>query len=497
MTRPNILFIMCDQLRADALGAYGNGIVRTPNMDRLAQRGLMYTNAYSSCPVCMPARYTIRTGREPYTTGYYDNSGLHVPEGAAVGTEARCGAYLPRTMRSLGYRTFGIGKFHTDPWDEDLGYETQLRSEELYDTAEQAAGDDYARFIAGQHPAYRHIEQLHGERTDMYYMPQTSPLPADITVEAWAADQAVKLIGAVHDERPYFGFVSFIGPHPPFAPPVPFNRMYNPDVMPDPVRGDLAVDHTDEQLPWMNHLIWAEDIDDPRARALKARYYGEITYIDGCLGRILDAVDSRPDADNTLICFYSDHGDHMGDHHAWQKESFFEASARIPFLLSWPAGVAKQGVCDDLVSLTDLFGIATHAAGECETRDGMDVLGCLTGETKPRAHLFGWYGRPGTPTFKVMVRDPDWKYIYMANGGREQLFNLQTDRDELRELSAAYPDVAAGLRQVAAEEMARRAALAPALREDGDLRGFPFAARPLERIRQFNLAMGVRDFQVN
>lgn len=496
MERPNILFIMCDQLRADAIGAYGNSIVRTPNMDRLARRGITYSRAYSSCPVCMPARYTIRTGREPYNTGYYDNGGLQLPDGVPVDQEERCGSYLPRTMGSLGYRTFGVGKFHTVPWNEDLGYEVQLRSEELYHSEEQARDDDYAKFIAEEHPAYAHVEQLHGERTEMYYMPQTSPLPADITVEAWAADRTVELIEKHGDDRPYFGFVSFIGPHPPLAPPVPYNRIYNPDAMPNPVRGDIDVDFMDEQLPWMNHLIWAEDIDDPRARALKARYYGEITYIDDCLGRILDAIEKRPDADNTLIVFCSDHGDHMGDHHAWQKESFFEASARVPFLMSWPAKLPKQEMRDDLVCLTDLFAIATRAAGRLETRDGFDVLGCAFGEAEPRRHLFGWYGKPGEPAFKVMVRHGDWKYIYMSNGGREQLFHVTDDPDELHELSGQAPERVEALRAAAVAEMNKHRSLAPAI-EDGDLRSYPFKARPLCRIRQFNEAMGVTDFQVN
>ena len=89
------------------------------------------------------------------------------------------------------------------------------------------------------------------------------------------------------------------------------------------------MDHADEQIPWMNYLIWADDINDMQARALKARYYGEISFIDQCLGRILDSVESRTDAENTLICFFSDHGDHLGDHHAWQKERFFEASCHV------------------------------------------------------------------------------------------------------------------------------------------------------------------------
>lgn len=496
MKRPNVLFIMCDQLRADAIGAYGNGIVRTPNMDRLKERGITFTRAYSTCPVCMPARYTIRTGREPYHTGYYNNDGLHLPDGVPVNHEERCGAYLPRTMATLGYRTFGVGKFHTDPWNEELGYEVHLRSEEIYQTPDQERGDDYARFIAEEHPEYAHIEQLHGERTEMYYMPQTSPLPAELTVEAWAADQAVKLIENTDDPRPYFGFVSFIGPHPPFAPPIPYNRMYNPDAMPNPIRGDMEVDLMDEQLPWMNYLMWAEHIDDPRARALKARYYGEITYIDDCLGKILDAVEKRPDADNTLIVFFSDHGDHLGDHHAWQKESFFEASARVPFLMSWPNKLPKHVIRDDLVCLTDLFAIASRAAGRLETRDGIDVLGCLFQEKEPRTHLFGWYGKPGTPTFKVMVRHDRWKYIYMSNGGREQLFDVEADPHELNERSSDAPEILEQLRAAAIQEMSKHLALEPAM-ENGGLRSFSFQARPLHRIRQFSLSRGVKDFQVN
>ena len=134
-------------------------------------------------------------------------------------------------------------------------------------------------WIAREHPDFDYIEALMGERTEMYYMPQVSPLPAHLTVESWAADRSVEALRA-SDDRPFFGFVSFIGPHPPFAPPVPFNRIYDPDRMPGPVRGDPAVDHLDEQIPFMNRIIWADEINDASTRVLKARYYGEITYID-------------------------------------------------------------------------------------------------------------------------------------------------------------------------------------------------------------------------
>jgi len=489
--KPNVLFVMTDQQRFDTIAALGNSEIYTPNLDRLARRGAAFTNCYSTCPVCVPARYTIRTGREPFNTAIYQNGPDDPVDGQPLHMEDRCGAYLARTMGRLGYRTFGVGKFHTVPWDEELGYEVHLHSEELYGTPDQRTRDAFASFIKRERPEYDFIEGLMGERTEMYYMPQMSPMPAEVTVEAWAAARAVELIEA-EDDRPYFGFVSFIGPHPPFAPPIPFNRMYDPDRMPNPVRGRIEDDHMDEQIPWMNYAIWAEDINDAHARVLRARYYGEISYIDDCLGRILDAVEARDDADDTVICFYSDHGDHLGDHNAWQKESFFEAACHVPMLVSWPKRLPADVRREELVCLTDLFGIATGAAGALDVRDGINVLGLLDGATTGRTHLVGYYGTPGTRLFKVMVRSADRKYIYMANGAREQLFDTPNDPHELSNLVASEPETAAELRRVAIAALSRPNA--DRALDGGDLRGFSFEARPFTRIYQFDRSRGVLGF---
>jgi arylsulfatase len=491
MAQPNVLYIMTDQQRFDTIAALGNPHIYTPNLDRLVRRGASFTHAYSTCPVCVPARYTTRTGCEPPTTRVFSNRHSPPVPGQADKMQGRCGEYLPHAMQRRGYRTFGIGKFHTHPWDEALGYEMHLHSEELYATPDQRQRDAYAAWIAREHPAFDYVEALMGERTEMYYMPQVSPLPAELTVERWAADRAVEQIAA-NDGRPYFGFVSFIGPHPPFAPPLPFNRMYDPDRMPNPVRGDPAVDHMDEQIPWMNAIIWAEDIHDPHARVLKARYYGEISYIDDCLGRILDAVEARGDAENTLICFFADHGDHLGDHQAWQKESFFDAACRVPFLVSWPAVLPAGQRREELVCLTDLFGIATRAAGRTEVREGIDLLGMLAGTARPREELVGWYGEPGSPLFKVMVRSPEWKYIYLANGEREQLFSVREDLHELDNRAADCGDVVARLRATAVAAC-RMPGAADAL-EGSDLRAFPFRERERRRIYQFDRSRGVTGF---
>lgn len=489
--RPNVLCLMVDQQRFDTIAALGNRTIYTPNLDRLVARGLAFTNTYAPCPVCVPSRYSIRTGCLPPTTAIYGNEAPHPAPNQAPTMTGRCGPYLAQTMKNLGYRTFGIGKFHTEPWDEELGYDVHLHSEELYGNPDQRKRDSFASWIATAHPEFNFIEQLMGERTEMYYMPQMSPMPASVTVEGWAAAQAVEQIGR-RDSRPYFGFVSFIGPHPPFAPPIPFNRLYDPDRMPNPIVGKLEDDFMDEQIPWMNYAIWAENVVEGHARVLKARYYGEITYIDSCIGRVLDAVERRGDADNTMICFFADHGDHLGDHHGWQKESYFEASCHIPFLVSWPARLPASQLRTDLANHTDVFGIATGAAGHQELREGIDLLGLASAHPEQRSDFYGYYSHPGSRQFKVMVRSGDWKYIFMANGGREQLFDLRNDPNELSNLAETRSEIR---QQMYGKAVA--ACLKPELSAamDGhEIRKFPFEARPLRRIYQFDRSRGVKGF---
>ena len=497
---PDILYIMCDQFRYDSIAALGNNIIRTPNLDRLAARGAVFTNAYSTCPVCVPARYTIMTGREPYNTGCYSNEVPAPLDGLPAKMEDRCGDYIARTMAKAGYRTFGVGKFHTCPETyEDLGFQTHIHTEEIPGSPADRQKDGYASFLHNNYPEFDFIEQIHGERTDMYYMPQTSLLPAELTVENYVADRVIEQINADCDfDRPYFGFVSFIGPHPPFAPPIPYNRMYNPDIIPNPVRGDISCDHMDEQITWMNYLIWADELNDFSARIAKARYYGEITYIDNCIGKILDCVEARGNSDNTLICFFTDHGDMIGDHSAWQKECYFEQSCHIPFFVSLPDKIAANTKTDSIAALTDLFGIATAAAGIGDMRDGADILGGIyknNPDNPAREYLFACYMRPGTPYFKIMIRHENYKYIYMANGGREQLFDISRDSYELVNLADKLPEITRKYNLYAANYCNRKGLLG-AIDDKGELKRFDFTERALFRIHQFDASRGVRDFTV-
>jgi arylsulfatase len=494
--RPNILFILTDQQRYDTIAALGNADIYTPNLDRLVGRGASMLRAYSPSPVCVPARYVIRTGCEPITTSSFQNERPAPIEGVSSSMTERCGDYLAAAMGRRGYRSFGIGKFHTIPVEEDIGYDVYQRCEEM-----DGYMDSYAQSI-WSHPAYRHVEQLHGERTEMYYQPQVSPLPLELTSEYWCADRAIEQIKK-NDPRPYFGVVSFVGPHPPFAPPVPFNRMYDPDRMRNPVCGPESVDLMDPRVPWNRYFVFAEDVSNAQFRTLRARYYGEISYIDYCIGRMLDAVEASGRDEDTLIVFTSDHGEFLGDHRAVQKENFFEESAHISMLISWPRRIATGKRYSELVTLTDLFGLATSAAGSPELRDGIELLGLLSGERiDKRTHCFGYTSAPGTLHFRMMAIRDMWKYVFHANGGGELLFDLSTDHAEHVNLIDDRRDISAELREQCVRKLdcpAGRAAL-----EIGDKSGscggalelkvFPRTVLPLERVYQMNRFRGVTGF---
>ena len=477
--RPNILFIMTDQQRFDTIATLGNPDIFTPNLDRLVQRGAVMARAYSDSPVCVPARYAVRTGCSPLRSGSFQNESA-IGDGSM---EDRCGEFLAKAMSRRGYRTFGIGKFHAMPPDNKLGYEVCLHCEDL-----EWPGDAYVSAMR-KHPAYGEIEQYHGERTEMYYQPQLCPVPAEYKSESWVTDRALEQM-AKADNRPWFGFVSFLGPHPPFAPPVPFNRMYDPDRMRNPVPGSDEIDYMDERVIWNRYFVFAEEMSNAHFRTLRARYYGCISYIDSCIGRLLDAIEQCPDADNTLICFFADHGEFLGDHQAVQKENFFEESAHIPMLVSWPEQIVPGLDCAAVTMLSDLFGLATSAAGWPELRDGADLLGILQGRAQPRETAFAYSSAPGSLDFRAMALREPWKYVFHANGGGELLFHLEEDPQEHCNRLADASVVADTLRAALIEEMSRYSVGRRGL-ENGRLKTFSCTKLNLERVYQFRHYCGI------
>ena len=493
--RPDILFIMTDQQRFDTIAALGNSHIYTPNMDRLVRRGITFSNAYATCPVCVAARYTIRTGCEPATTRVFTNAKAGPVDGQALEMEARCGAYLARTMSRLRYRTFGVGKFHTNPWNEDLGFETLWRCEETYHPPNRE-GDDYGSWLAREHPEFDFLEQPMGERTEMFYLPQRSPLPADLGGEWWTADRTVAEIEKSDDSRPFFGFVSFVGPHPPLAPPIPFNRMYNPDRMPEPVLGNIEDDYLDEEIPFMRHAIWADAINPALTKIVKARYYGEITYLDYCLGRILDTVEARANSDNVLICFFSDHGDLLGDHHGWQKQNFFEAACRVPLLLSWPTALPAGTERTSSSAWQISSRLPREPQAHAKRAKGSTFSKCFGASALRASNSSGWL------KFQAHMISKSWSLPASGNtfswptvdGNSSSIAKMTLTN--CRTTSARRPSVRSDLYALAVKACRVPGAL-DAL--DGNkLRAFPFRQRPpTMRIDPIRLSAAWSDFPIN
>lgn len=420
--QPNLLLIMTDQQRADTIGAAGNAVIQTPHLDRLCREGVRFASAYTESPVCVSARAIVMTGRLPHRNGVFDNRYLLPPDADT----------LPRRLTDAGYFTQAIGKMYFAPTRETHGFSRLWLSEEIPERVE----DD--EFLQDLHAAgYRHVEEPHGVRHELYYIPQVSQLPEDLHTTAWTAQRTIQFLQerAVQD-TPFFCWTSFIKPHPPFDPPAPWYHLYRTTDMPLPVRDRAELAWQTYYHRMQNRLKWMEAFpDDNLLRTMKAYYYASISFIDAQIGRILDTLDRLGLRENTLVLFVSDHGEYMGDHYAFGKRGYHESAAHIPFILSQPGTLPAGEVRSQLVGLADVAATLLAAAGvEVAGLDGLDLApvardaACLT-----RQHLIGQLGERDHGLYLAM--DDRWKYIYSAPDQREILLRYDTE-SELRDYAA-------------------------------------------------------------
>ena len=431
MAKPNFLLILTDQQRADTISCAGNQVVRTPNLDRLCRSGVLFPRAYTPTPVCVPARMNILTGQDSCRLGILENA-------ASIKSPILT---LPSILTERGYFAQAIGKMHFRPRRNHYGFPRMLLSEGI---PARRVDDDFLLYL--KEKGFGHVEEPHGQRQELYYQPQVSVLPQEHHATSWTADRTVDFLAA-NRNRPFFCFCSFLKPHPPWDPPEPFASMYRRENMPLPVRCDADRDPKDSFLLVQDHSKWMDNAPDDLARLIKARYYGSVSHIDKNLGKILDALDAYELRENTIVIFTSDHGDLLGDHYHWGKRSYFEGGARIPFIISWPGQLPQGEVREEFVTLTDILPTFVETAGAVRPlgSSGGNIEGMQhTPETLWRDTLWGEYSRGRTA--KYMLRTGDWKYIYMVNGGREQLFNLADDPNELDDLAGEMPDLCAGFR---------------------------------------------------
>jgi arylsulfatase len=411
-SQPNFLILFSDQLRADALGAYGNPIADTPAIDRLAAEGVTYDAAYTPSPVCVPARSSFITGLEPHNGGCYENE---MPMSQA--------STFMDALTSNGYRTHGIGKMHFTPDGSALrGFETRDTGEE-FGTVET---DDYLAHVARE--GYDSVEHPHGLRDEMYYVPQLSPVPEPLHHSHWVADRSISFLEEQSSAKPFLLWSSFIAPHPPFAPPSPWHRRYEPSVMPDPFEPQGGEHLLTSWNRLQNRYKYRDGGRSRRLdQLLKAYYFGSVAYLDSQIARIIDALDRSGLRENTVILLTADHGEFLGDYGSYGKRSFLDKAARIPFI--WNANGLDRGRVEQPVSLIDVYPTLLDFAGiAAPARDGESIRSLTPGRT-----IYGQYQEKQLGLYAVITSS--WKYIWSAVDQQEYLIDRIHDSAETMNLA--------------------------------------------------------------
>ena len=417
---------MSDQHRGDCLDfttqADGTQLhVQTPHLRRLASEGVYFPNFYSKSPVCIPARAMLQTGQLPHRSGISGNGSV-LPETAP--TLAGC-------LSANGYYTQGIGKMHFRPVRTAHGLQGMWLSEEIPYHLEE---DDFLQFLVAA--GYGHVEEPNGNRHELYMQPQVSQLPETHHTTACTGRKTVEFLREHTRERgeqPFFCWTSFQKPHPPFEPPVPWHRMYQPTMAP-------AVAKSERELAWLAGSTlkgWqaVSHFPDPdRLAALWTFYYSAISFVNSWIGMILDELERLDLRENTLVIYTSDHGEMMGDHWCAGKSTFFEGSTRVPGIVSWPArlpqGVVRNqlaGLADIVPSILEAAGIAPEASGL--EPDGVSLIGPARDDALTREVLLGLVA--GGQQTHLMALDAEWKYMYVPADNRELLFRYRGEGAEL------------------------------------------------------------------
>ena len=450
MTRPNILLITTDQQRWDALGISGNPILRTPNLDALAASGMRFSRAYSTCPVCIPARRSLLSGLHPVThglRGYQDGLDFDPP------------TTLPGRLSEAGYQTQLVGKIHLHPQRKRYGFDHMVLSDSPNDRPDSPyqKQNDYPRWLREQGlnvSANAHGLNSNGRVARPWHLPE------EFHQSAWLAREATEFLTQTRDPScPWFLHLSFTAPHPPLNPPQAYwDRYHGLDGL-RPRIGEWAPrDRSSLGRPGNDTIgpFPAGEMADAMAG-----YYGLIHQVDDCVCQVLDAYREYGTArchEPILVVFTSDHGEMLGDHHLFRKSLPYEASSHVPFFISGINFPVQQGVSEELVSLEDIMPTLLDLGGAApfssdNTLDGINLAPIVRGEsTSTRQTLYGECSSGFRHHFLIQG---DFKYIWYAQTHEEQLFNLREDPWEERDLSG-QADRLAPFRKALAEHLADR-----------------------------------------
>jgi arylsulfatase A-like enzyme len=452
--RPNVLLIMTDQQKATAIRMYGNPDVPTPALERLAARGIRYDQCYTPHPLCVPARVSFWTGRYSHETGSRTNE-IPMPAGAS---------HFARTLKEAGYRLALVGKNHCFEGEDVALFDYQyIFSHQGPDDPEDDQVAEVVRWI--RNPSGQHSPT--GDR----------PAPGPARVNPYRAEHCPTAVlerktiefleQQAGSETPFCAWISIPDPHGPLQCPEPYASMHPPESITLPPWSADDLDQKMERIRVFRDMLGYDRLSEEMIRQRVSIYYGMIRFLDDAVGKIVEALERLGMAEDTIVAFCSDHGDYSGEHRLTDKSStFLESMTRVPLIVSWPGHLPEGAVERSLVSLLDVVPTCM-ALADVPLPDGIDgrVLPGCGGE--PRDAVFSEYGAGGprlrladlprlleqrwqdqTPRLPLlrwreaeghpkMVRMERYKYVYDPTDEVDELYDLEADPWEHRNLASS------------------------------------------------------------
>ncbi|MEZ5835589.1 MAG: sulfatase-like hydrolase/transferase [Geminicoccaceae bacterium] len=417
--RKNVLLVMADQWPARLMGCSGHPFIQTPTLDQLARNGVRYPNAYSECPICIPARRTLMTG----TTTRRHGDRVFGTTNPMPDLPTLAG-----TFRDAGYQAHAVGKLHVYPPRDRIGFDDVQLSEE--GRPHLGAVDDYDIYLSDRGHTGR--QYAHGMNNNNY-MHRPWHLEEDCHVTNWATEQMCRVIKRRDPTRPSFWYLSYTPPHPPLVPLACYMELYRQLDMDEPLTGDWSAEGA--ELPRALAMIrnFYPDFSSFEITEIRRAFYALCTHIDHQLRLVVGTLREEGLLDDTVILFTSDHGDMLGDHGIYAKRTYYEGSANVPMILAGASGDDRVGtdrVDERLVGLQDVMPTLLALAGVevPPTCEGLDMTGDVRREVLYGDCLESAGG-------SRMVRDDRYKLIWYPAGNRFQLFDMREDPCESRNLA--------------------------------------------------------------
>ena len=399
--RPNVLFIAVDDLRPE-MGCYGNPVVRTPNIDRLAARGMLFSHAYCQQAVCSPSRTSLLTGRRPDATRVWDletHFRVALPDAVTLPQHFKANGYHCAAINKIYHHGFEDGRSWSVPHWYPSGTTIDTDPVDWTKRIAKKIGPGVKEYSVQPLPADNDKPNAgKNGKAPKGAAFEISPKPDDELPDGYAAAEAVKRLHELKGrQQPFFLAVGFLKPHLPFVAPKKYWDLYDPDKIPVPAIDHLPegapefAGHTNGELHAYANVPQGNPIPEAFAKQLRHGYYACISYTDAQIGRLLDALEKEGLADNTVIVLWGDHGWQLGDHGLWHKHTNFELAARAPLLISVPGQKTAGRKCAAPVEFVDVYPTLADVCG-------LPVPAGLDG-----ASLKPWIDNPETPAKKVAI----------------------------------------------------------------------------------------------